>query len=998
MLSELFKVNPYAFSRQIKEHQAGKYTCKLDTASGSAESSTDVVVKRKHLSPVFLRRLQPIWVEEGQRIVAEVEIGGMPAPHVYWFKDDELLREGRIKFSKSGPCYAMIIENPLIEDTGTYLVKAQNEAGEASSSTDFEVRPPLPLEVDEPPPRPPSPVESKLTLSKESSTLKVLAGYHQRTKELPELLPFPFEPDPPIAKKKNAGKVPKPSKFYPGSMYHSDYESDWEGNIKPKWRAYNSDTEHDLVYKKVKPNLKEVRQRKDRKPSPPCPHKWESHEEIERLEAELSRASSKRSSAEVVKEVKTSTLQEMLTVEIQETVKKTEQTNGYQQLRLKRTELQPQDNLKPLHDVEFQSKQRQVVNKTVDQQKPQPVKLLAKQLEDQIAVQFATDPRSPPPLPAKVRTNVLSPTQSSSSQTAMSLVSSFTEGSSDDFSSNTQSTVIQQRQEFIRVKDKIKMIEQKVEDTLDTMSDTSSARQTPTIRPEEIPGAVRVLPPATSPMTLPRQFRWGHSSIARSNSVDVFKSSPIASPLTIPRSAQPSPSNLKVSTIPRPKRLAEMPLEPFPFKADPVETKTRTKIPAPPTPKRFVPGAFKDASDYDSTSESSTSFGLAKWTPKGDKKVEPKYKPVKVDLQKIERKNEFTKSPTPPSKFETPLENGVGKPRPEMNLDEMVKEIKRENLAMQNAVTDTLSKLTTSNEIITLVKTETTETSYSQQDCVTTEQEIFQSGASTLERSCKSENQLTDSEIEQLNNVCATKERKKSGKSPRATPTGENKNVSPKLPRFKHGFKTDGYEADTDDTLSRQKRSVKDLAKSFQDAENACPSPIPFRPRCFFIESDYESSDIDSASRPMSRWSKTPEPKFTPSKAYVPPSWASEMKSESSQILQQRSDLHIVRCNHQEISTFTSFADSATSRISSKDERELDTNSVKVKLSPVVFNPKKFVPGTTFEESAKDWAKDFESKIQPKWKPSNESDQTSTTPQYRKIHPILQSKSPHKIT
>ena len=65
-------------------------------------------------------------------------------------------------------------------------------------------------------------------------------------------------------------------------MYHSDYESDWEGSIKPKWRAYNSDTEHDSVYRNVKPKLKDVKKR-ERKPSPPCPHKWESHDDIEKF-------------------------------------------------------------------------------------------------------------------------------------------------------------------------------------------------------------------------------------------------------------------------------------------------------------------------------------------------------------------------------------------------------------------------------------------------------------------------------------------------------------------------------------------------------------------------------------------------------------------------------------------------------------------------------------------------------------------------------------------
>ena len=71
--------------------------------------------------------------------------------------------------------------------------------------------------------------------------------------------------------------------------------------------------------------------------------------------------------------------------------------------------------------------------------------------------------------------------------------------------------------------------------------------------------------------------------------------------------------------------------------------------------------------------------------------------------------------------------------------------------------------------------------------------------------------------------------RKRQNRSPRQiTPTLEQKQ-SPKLNRSsarssrKESSKLDmdGYEADTDDTLSRQRRrSVKDLAKSFQEQQH----------------------------------------------------------------------------------------------------------------------------------------------------------------------------------
>ena len=72
---------------------------------------------------------------------------------------------------------------------------------------------------------------------------------------MPEMLPFPFKPDDiggvsRLRRAEGSATLPKPSKFTPGTMYHSDYESDWEGSIRPKWRAYDSDSEHDASYRR----------------------------------------------------------------------------------------------------------------------------------------------------------------------------------------------------------------------------------------------------------------------------------------------------------------------------------------------------------------------------------------------------------------------------------------------------------------------------------------------------------------------------------------------------------------------------------------------------------------------------------------------------------------------------------------------------------------------------------------------------------------------------
>jgi hypothetical protein len=95
---------------------------------------------------------------------------------------------------------------------------------------------------------------------------------------------------------------------------------------------------------------------------------------------------------------------------------------------------------------------------------------------------------------------------------------------------------------YVTVKEKVKMLEQKVEEEFfqhEFMSNETSTGTT--IRPEEIPGAVRVFPPP-SPSTSRPGSRKG-SLIMRSSSVDssMFGASPAASPVNVPRSAQPSP-------------------------------------------------------------------------------------------------------------------------------------------------------------------------------------------------------------------------------------------------------------------------------------------------------------------------------------------------------------------------------------------------------------------------------------------------------------------------
>lgn len=263
-----------------------------------------------------------------------------------------------------------------------------------------------------------------------------------------------------------------------------------------------------------------------------------------------------------------------------------------------------------------------------------------------------------------------------------------------------------------------------------------------------------------------------------------------------------------------------------------------------------------------------------------------------------------------------------------------------------------------------------------------------------------------------------------------------------------------GYEADTDDTLRRKRKSVREMARSFQEAEDACPSPWPLRPSRSFVcnsESEYESdverfwTTIRSNGRGSSR--TTPEPGFfLHSRAYLPPKWAppprpppteakestksfrvQEDTEHGQRMMTMQSQTKVIRFNRQVIPEFHQdqqarpdqpsifnlsqeangepengdFA-SIHSQVQREDflekmqsvlDGEGDGSSRKKKSIPV-FRPTKFVPGPIQSDeehwqSRKSEAGKKNQKIRAKWAPS---DSETDEPSYRKIKPHLPAK------
>ena len=217
----------------VELHQAGDYRVRAINHCGEVSSSCTLNVKkssskkREEVPPKFNKPLQGCAVEEGQKIQLEGTFIGFPEPQVSWWKgSQQVITAGRVQVEVTIGKTSLTIMEANEEDADRYTCQLENTCGTIESATDVMVRKKGPR------------------LAQESASLRTLASHRRVHRPLPDLLPFPFKPDPVVQRpRRNNSKVPKPSKFRIGEMYHSDYESDLEGRIPIVWRPSQSDSE-----------------------------------------------------------------------------------------------------------------------------------------------------------------------------------------------------------------------------------------------------------------------------------------------------------------------------------------------------------------------------------------------------------------------------------------------------------------------------------------------------------------------------------------------------------------------------------------------------------------------------------------------------------------------------------------------------------------------------------------------------------------------------------
>ncbi|XP_076316761.1 protein Obscurin-like isoform X4 [Tachypleus tridentatus] len=121
----------------VTPEDSGKYSLVAKNDKGIVGSDSQVTVKEevKKVKPQFMKELKPVYAVKGEAVKLEANVEGQPQPKVTWLKNGkEFIPSDHIKISeKPDGTVTLAIDSCSPEDAGEYVVKASNEAGEAST-------------------------------------------------------------------------------------------------------------------------------------------------------------------------------------------------------------------------------------------------------------------------------------------------------------------------------------------------------------------------------------------------------------------------------------------------------------------------------------------------------------------------------------------------------------------------------------------------------------------------------------------------------------------------------------------------------------------------------------------------------------------------------------------------------------------------------------------------------------------------------------------------
>ncbi|CAH8612085.1 unnamed protein product [Schistosoma intercalatum] len=163
---------------------AGEYTCEAENIAGRAQSTANLIVRGRLMTPRFIKGLENQIIYERESVRLIVKVDGHPQPTVTWTRDGYEITSSPnyILECEGNGIYALNIPEAFFENSGRYAVIAENPAGKCISSgllTVLEPERPYPRELD------------KLCLSQ--LTVQV-EGLKQVQIPSPEPRPYPAKP------------------------------------------------------------------------------------------------------------------------------------------------------------------------------------------------------------------------------------------------------------------------------------------------------------------------------------------------------------------------------------------------------------------------------------------------------------------------------------------------------------------------------------------------------------------------------------------------------------------------------------------------------------------------------------------------------------------------------------------------------------------------------------------------------------------------------------
>lgn len=92
--------------------------------------------------PRFIQKPSPVVVlRKGQSTIFECQVAGTPKIHVAWYFDgNEVFDSDKYEISLVDNIATIKINNAMVEDSGTYICEARNDAGSKSCSTELKVK------------------------------------------------------------------------------------------------------------------------------------------------------------------------------------------------------------------------------------------------------------------------------------------------------------------------------------------------------------------------------------------------------------------------------------------------------------------------------------------------------------------------------------------------------------------------------------------------------------------------------------------------------------------------------------------------------------------------------------------------------------------------------------------------------------------------------------------------------------------------------------------